>query len=72
MKKTYSIMVDCPNCAEKMETAAKNIPGVVNCRVNFMALKMKVDFEDGVDEKSVMDAVAKACRRVEPDCSIDY
>ena len=27
MKKTYKIDVDCANCANKMEVAAKNTPG---------------------------------------------
>ena len=42
MKKTYKIEVDCANCANKMEDAAKNTNGVKDCTVNFMTLKMKV------------------------------
>ena len=38
MKKTYKIDVDCANCANKMEDAAKATAGVKNCTVNFMAL----------------------------------
>ena len=49
MKKTYKIEVDCANCANKMEEATKNTPGVKNAVVNFMTLKMKVEFEDGAD-----------------------
>ncbi len=44
MKKTYKIDVDCANCANKMEVAAKNTPGVKDCVVNFMTLKMNVEF----------------------------
>ncbi len=47
MKKTYKIEVDCANCAAKMEEATKKTPGVKDAVVNFMALKMKVEFEDG-------------------------
>ncbi len=47
MKKTYKIDVDCANCANKMEDAAKNTPGVKDATVNFMTLKMIVEFEDG-------------------------
>ena len=36
MKKTYKIDVDCANCANKMEQAAKNTEGVKNAVVNFM------------------------------------
>ena len=46
MKKSYKIEVDCANCANKMEEAAKNTAGVKDASVNFMMLKMKVEFED--------------------------
>ena len=39
MKKTYKIDVDCANCANKMEDAAKNTAGVKDATVNFMTLK---------------------------------
>ena len=41
MKKTYKIDVDCANCANKMEEAAKNTAGVKDATVNFMTLKMQ-------------------------------
>ena len=72
MKKTYKIDVDCANCANLMEEAAKKTAGVANASVNFMALKMTVEFEDGADEKKVMNNVFKACRKVEPDCEIEF
>ena len=46
MKKTYGIEVDCANCANKMEQAAKETEGVKDCTVNFMALKMTVEFAE--------------------------
>ena len=52
MKKTYKIDVDCANCANKMEEAAKNTAGVKDATVNFMMLKMIVEFEDGQDPKA--------------------
>ena len=70
MKKTYQIEVDCANCAQKMEDAAKTVQGVADATVNFMALKMKVEFEEGADADAVMQEVLKACRKVEPDCEI--
>ncbi len=72
MKKTYKIEVDCANCANKMELAAKKIPGVRDAGVNFMALKMTVDFEEGADVPAVMQEVLKACRKVERDCEIYF
>lgn len=62
MKKTYKIDVDCANCANKMEDAAKNTPGVKSATVNFMTLKMIVEFEDGQDPKAVMQAVLKTAK----------
>ena len=70
MKKTYKIEVDCANCAAKMEEAAKKTPGVKDAVVNFMALKMKVEFEDGADTNAVMQEVLKNCKVVEDDCEI--
>lgn len=70
MKKTYQIEVDCANCANLMENAAKKTAGVQNAVVNFMAQKMIVEFEDGQEPRAVMQAVLKACKKVEPDCEI--
>ena len=70
MKKTYKIDVDCANCAIKMEDAAKNTAGVKDATVNFMALKMIVEFEEGADAKAVMKDVLKNCKKVEDDCEI--
>lgn len=70
MKKTYKIEVDCANCANKMEEAAKNTNGVKDAVVNFMTLKMIVEFEDGADVNSVMKEVIKNCKVVEDDCEI--
>ncbi|MCF0132010.1 MAG: cation transporter [Pseudobutyrivibrio sp.] len=72
MKKTYEIEVDCANCANKMEEAAKNTDGVRDCSVNYMALKMVVEFEEGADVKSVMDKVLANCKKIEDDCEIFY
>ena len=70
MKKTYKIDVDCANCANKMEEAAKKTAGVKDATVNFMTLKMIVEFEEGADAKSVMQDVLANCKKVEDDCEI--
>ncbi|MCR4567405.1 MAG: cation transporter [Pseudobutyrivibrio sp.] len=70
MKKTYKIDVDCANCANKMEEAAKNTAGVADASVNFMTLKMSVEFEEGADAAAVMEEVLKNCKIVEDDCEI--
>ena len=71
MIKDYRIEVDCANCANLMEEATKKTEGVKDCVVNFMTLKMKVTFEEGVDDKKVMKEVLKNCKMVEDDCEIE-
>ena len=70
MEKTYKIEVDCTNCANLMEDAARKTAGVAAATVNFMTQKMIVEFEEGKEPKSVMQDVLKACKKVEPDCEI--
>lgn len=70
MKKTYKIEVDCANCANKMEEAAKKTAGVKDATVNFMTLKMAVEFEEGAEVSAVMKEVQKSCKKVEDDCEI--
>ena len=70
MKKTYKIDVDCANCANKMEEATRNTAGVKDATVNFMMLKMIVEFEDGQDPKAVMKDLLNNCKKVEDDCEI--
>ncbi|APC41379.1 cation transporter [Clostridium estertheticum] len=70
MKKSYKIDVDCANCANKMEDAAKNTAGVKDCTVNFMTLKMNVEFKEGQEAKAVMKEVRTNCKKVEDDCEI--
>ena len=72
MKKTYQIEVDCANCANLMEQTANKVDGIANATVNFMTQKMTVEFVEGIDEKKVMKAVLKACKKVEPDCEIEF
>ena len=72
MTKIYNIEVDCANCANKMEEAANKTEGVKSAVVNFMSLKLKIEFEEGADEKSVMKKVLKNCKKVEDDCEIFF
>ena len=62
--------MDCANCANKMEQAAKATAGVKEATVNFMMLKMIVEFEEGQEPKAVMEEVRRNCKKVEDDCEI--
>ena len=70
MKKTYKVDVDCANCAAKMEEAVKKTEGVKDATLSFMTLKLKVEFEDGVNIDEVMQKAYKNCKVVEDDCEI--
>ena len=70
MKKSYKIEVDCANCANLMEEAAKKTEGVADCTVSFMTLKMKVEFAEGADPEAVMKNVRANCKKVESDCEV--
>ncbi|MBR6901727.1 MAG: heavy-metal-associated domain-containing protein [Synergistaceae bacterium] len=70
MRKSYKIDVDCANCADKMEQAAQKTQGVKDASVNFMTLKMTVEFEEGFDAKEVISEVRDNCKKIESDCEI--
>lgn len=72
MRKSYKIDVDCANCANKMQQAANETEGVKKATVNFMMLKMIVEFEEGYDEKEVMNRVLENCKKVEDDCEVFF
>lgn len=70
MSKTFKIEVDCANCANLVEDAAKKVTGVKELSISFMAQKMKVSFDEGADQESVMAEVLKVAQEVEPDFEI--
>ena len=70
MKKTYKVEVDCAACAEKMQDAIRATEGVKDATLSFMTLKVKVEFEEGVDPEAVMQASRKNCKKIEDDMEI--
>lgn len=70
MTKTYSIEIDCANCAAQAEAAVAKMPEIEDALINFMTQKMTLTFPDGTDEKKLLAAVLKTCRRIEPDFCI--
>jgi copper chaperone CopZ len=72
MKKQYQLIdLDCANCAAKMERAIGKIAGVNQVTVNFLTQKLTVDAEDSRFD-TIMEEVASLCRRIEPDCKIEF
>lgn len=70
MQKKFNIEVDCANCAAKIENAVKNLSGVVNASVSFMAQKMVLEAEDARFDEVLKQAV-KAAKKIEPDFEIE-
>lgn len=70
MSKTFKIDIDCANCANLVEEAAKKVAGVKELSISFMTQKMKVTFEENADMEAVMAQVLKTAKKVEPDFEI--
>ena len=70
MQKQFNIVVDCANSAAKSQNAVKNLPGVVNASVSFMAQKMVLEAEDARFDEVLKQAV-KAAKKIEPDFEIE-
>lgn len=70
MQKKFNIEVDCANCAAKIETAVKALPGVQNASVSFMAQKMLLEAEDSQFDAILKQAV-KTAKKIEPDFEIE-
>ncbi len=71
MKKTFRLEdLDCASCAAKMEKALCQLDGINEASINFMSLKMVIDFEEGADTDSIMKKVQKTMRKVEPDVKV--
>ena len=69
MKKRYKFVVDCANCAAKVEAAVKKIDGVNDATVNFMAQKLVLDADDARFDE-ILKEVGAVAKKVEPDCEL--
>ena len=70
MKKKFAIEFDCANCAAKIETAVKELPGVTNASISFMAQKMMLEADDDKFDAVLQEAV-KVAKKVDPDFEIE-
>lgn len=65
MKKDFALQgLDCANCAAKAERAIAKIPGVTNAGINFMTLKLRLEYDE-TRENEILTAVQKAFDKVE-------
>lgn len=70
MQKKFKIEVDCANCAAKIETAIKALPGVEDASVSFMTQKMLLVADDARFDEILQQAVRTA-KKIEPDFEIE-
>lgn len=71
MQKKYSIEVDCANCAAAVERRVAKIKGIEEVTISYMAQKMLITYADGVDEKTMLEEILAAARKIEPDFVIE-
>ena len=69
MKKRYKFVVDCANCAAKVEAAVKKIDGVNDATVSFMTQKLTLDADDARFDE-ILKEVEAVAKKVEPDCEL--
>ena len=70
MQKKFNIEVDCANCAAKIETAIKQLDGVTNASVSFMAQKLRLEADDARFGE-ILKAAVKTAKKIEPDFEIE-
>lgn len=70
MKKSYKIEVDCANCANLVENAARKVSGVKTLTISFMTQKMKIEYEDEVQPEEVLKEIIRVAKRIEPDFKV--
>ena len=71
MRKVFKLEdLDCANCAARVETAVKALPGVQRASVSFMTQKMLLEAEDERFEEILQQAV-RAAKKIEPDFEIE-
>ena len=72
MKKKFKMMnLDCANCAAKMEEGIKKIDGIAGATVSFMTQKLTVEMDESRYDE-ITKQIAAVCRKVEPDCKVQF
>lgn len=72
MKKVYKMTdLECANCAAKMEREIAAINGVESVSISFMLQKMTIVTDDS-RHIDIMKEAAKICKKIEPDCVINF
>lgn len=58
--------LDCANCAAKLEKAIRKVDGIKEANINFMLLKLTIEFDDEI----VIQKVLTLIKNLEPDVKV--
>lgn len=72
MKQSCSLTVDCANCANLMEAAIRQIPGISSATVQFIQQKLTFEYDDSLPLTQIQKAITSACQKIEPDCELNW
>ena len=72
MKKTYKIEIDCANCANKVEESIKKIEGVKTASINFMLLKLNIEFDDNANIEAILSEIKTIGKKIDDDFEIYF
>lgn len=62
--------LDCAHCAEKIETDAGKIPGVLGSKCTLLTQKLKLELADDADVTAVVKEVKAIVKKYEPDVTV--
>ncbi len=62
--------LDCPNCAQKIETAIKNLDFVSSATLNLMSQEIQIEADSAVKDVRVKESLIEAVARIEPDAEV--
>ena len=62
--------IDCANCAAELERAIQKIDGIESVTINFMTLKMELEYDEARKEE-ILQNVKKVIKKEEPDVTIE-
>ena len=69
MKKVIRLEnLDCANCGMLLERSVAKVEGVTSSNVNFMAQKLIIEFDEGIE--GVIENVKKTAKRILPDVTL--
>lgn len=71
MKKTLKLTeIDCANCAAKLEKNINKLDGVESATVVFLTKKIILNTTEDCDYDTLLKAIRKEAKKIEPDCDV--